>query len=461
MNGRYASLIASMISRRSTSAKRAGEGSKSTELLFAMAIVACFWAARISQGQIEVDAFVTNLGSNDVSVINLSSGTTNTIALSPTAGGPVGVAVTPDGRFAYITNGGIGPDTTGGTTVSVIDVATKTLLPTPITVGLSPAGVAVTPDAKFAYVTNKGGVGTVSVIDTMTNSVATTIQPLVPGLQGIAITPDGKLAYVADGFGPQHTVSVIDTATNTALLPPITVGANPVAVAISPDGQTVYVTNSGNNTVTAIKGSTNTVIQLDPPGPSTMVGIAVTPDGKSVYVSSASPLNNTVSVIDATHNTVSQTLTMGNQPAGVSLTPDGKLALVANFGGHTVSEIKTGTNTVIEDVFTVGTAPIALGSFIGPNIIVQGAPLPIASDSDLTPLGFGTFVDFNGGTLQTTGNLDTTRTISLLALGGIVDTNGFWFADQDRPGHVEPLSHQHLYRRDSGQQWNISYRCRC
>ena len=34
-------------------------------------------------------------------------------------------------------------------------------------------------------------------------------------------------------------------------------------------------------------------------------------------------------------------------------------------------------------------------------------------------------MDFNGGTLQTTGSLITGRTISLLALGGTVDTNGF------------------------------------
>jgi len=34
-------------------------------------------------------------------------------------------------------------------------------------------------------------------------------------------------------------------------------------------------------------------------------------------------------------------------------------------------------------------------------------------------------VDFNGGTLKATGNLVTARVISLLANGGIVDTNGF------------------------------------
>jgi fibronectin-binding autotransporter adhesin len=40
-------------------------------------------------------------------------------------------------------------------------------------------------------------------------------------------------------------------------------------------------------------------------------------------------------------------------------------------------------------------------------------------------LGFGQFVDFNGGTLKTSGNLVTSRTISLLSLGGTIDSNGF------------------------------------
>ena len=34
-------------------------------------------------------------------------------------------------------------------------------------------------------------------------------------------------------------------------------------------------------------------------------------------------------------------------------------------------------------------------------------------------------MDFNGGTLRTTGSLITSRTISLLTLGGTIDTNGF------------------------------------
>src|SRR5215470_11885649 len=82
---------------------------------------------------------------------------------------------------AYITN-------SGSNTVSVIDTATNTVVST-IPVGISPAGVAVTPDGSNVYVTNFTS-NTVSVIDTATNTVVSTI-PVgsAPDAFGIFIRP--------------------------------------------------------------------------------------------------------------------------------------------------------------------------------------------------------------------------------------------------------------------------------
>jgi YVTN family beta-propeller protein len=54
-------------------------------------------------------------------------------------------------------------------TVSVIDTTTNTMVAT-VRVGPLPTGVAITPDGAFAYVANADG-NTVSVIDTATNTV--------------------------------------------------------------------------------------------------------------------------------------------------------------------------------------------------------------------------------------------------------------------------------------------------
>ena len=90
-------------------------------------------------------------------------------------------------------------------------------------------GVAVTPDGKHAYVGNEGS-NTVSVIATATNTVVATV-PVVSAF-GIAFTPDGKQAYITN-FSNPGTVSVIATATNT-VVGTASVGIGPVGVAIVP-----------------------------------------------------------------------------------------------------------------------------------------------------------------------------------------------------------------------------------
>ncbi len=51
-------------------------------------------------------------------------------------------------------------------------------------------------------------------------------------------------------------------------------------------------------------------------------------------------------MIDTATNTVTATITVGNGPRSVAITPDGALAYVTNFGADTVSVIDTATNTV-------------------------------------------------------------------------------------------------------------------
>ena len=98
-----------------------------------------------------------------------------------------------------------------------------------VTVGSGPEGVAITPDGAFAYVANSGS-NTVSVIATASNTVVATVT-VGSGPEGVAITPDGAFAYVANSGS--NTVSVIATASNTVVAT-VTVGSAPFGVAITP-----------------------------------------------------------------------------------------------------------------------------------------------------------------------------------------------------------------------------------
>ncbi|AKJ10800.1 hypothetical protein ABB07_12480, partial [Streptomyces incarnatus] len=59
------------------------------------------------------------------------------------------------GPNAYVTN-------YGDNSVSMIDTATNSIVGSPIPVGANPFDVAITPDGKHAYVTNQNASGTVS-----------------------------------------------------------------------------------------------------------------------------------------------------------------------------------------------------------------------------------------------------------------------------------------------------------
>jgi YVTN family beta-propeller protein len=258
------------------------------------------------------------------------------LAASPAAAAPV----------AYVANFLSG-------TVSVIDTATNTVVtgtrPDSAVIG-GPTAVAVTPDGKHAYVaiSNANSV----VIDTATNKVVATI-PVGNGCYGVAITPDGKHAYVANLFS--NNVSVIATVSNTVVAT-VAVGSQPFGVAVTPNGKHAYVTNQNSNNVSVIATASNTVVATVAVG-SGPIAVAVTPDGKHAYVT----IPGNVSVIDTASNTVVATIPVGNSPEGVAVTPDGKHAYVTNFFfPNNVSVIATASNTVVATV-QVGSGSVAVG----------------------------------------------------------------------------------------------------
>jgi YVTN family beta-propeller protein len=178
-------------------------------------------------------------------------------------------------------------------TVSTIDVKTRTEHPTGIAVGTTPVGVTITPNGKTAFVANRDS-GTVSTIDVKTRTKNPTDIPVGPRPAAVAFTPDGRTAFVTNGSlapGPivpgSDTVSTIDVKTRTKNPTDITVGRLPFAVAVTPDGRTAFVTNLGSDTVSTIDVQTRTKNPTDIPVGGQPVGIAITPDGKTAFVANS------------------------------------------------------------------------------------------------------------------------------------------------------------------------------
>jgi YVTN family beta-propeller protein len=314
------------------------------------------------------NAYITNSGSNTVSVLNTATGTVT--ATINVGSAPYGVAVSADGSKTYVTN-------QFANSVSAIDNTTETVIAT-ITVGTRPSGVAITPDGSKVYVTNQFS-DTVSAINTRTNAVTTIPIVCNPfGIPcnpfGVAMSPDGLKVYVGNGLS---YISVIDTASNTVVSTiQIGNGILPIeGVTVSQDGSNLYVVNGRivdspqvvqnsvvQNSVSIIDAKVGTVKATFSVGVSPL-GVAVSPDGSKIYV--ANTLSNTVSVIDAASQKVTA-IAVGNSPSGVAFSTDGSKVYVANTSSNNVSEIDAATNAVTA-TFPVGNSPVAFGVFIQPR----------------------------------------------------------------------------------------------
>jgi YVTN family beta-propeller protein len=84
-------------------------------------------------------------------------------------------------------------------------------------------------------------------------------------------------------------------------------------------------------------------------------GVAVSPDGARVYVTVApyyeeDPIPGTVKVINTSNNTVVATVPVGFGPSGVAVSPNGSRVYVTNSGSGSVSVIDTSNNTVVATV---------------------------------------------------------------------------------------------------------------
>jgi YVTN family beta-propeller protein len=363
-----------------------------------------------SAAQAQVTAYAVIPSWTQSKVLVKDAHTGQAVASLPISGEPYDAAITPDGRYAYVT-------LRASNRVSVIDLGTLQEL-TAIAVGLEPRGVAISPDGMRAYVTEASS-HNVAVIDVINNIVVGNIPVgLMPW--GIALTPKGDRAYVVNRTS--STVSAIDLATQT-VIDVMSVDQEPVEIIVSPDGLTAYVTSTIANTVVPIDLATATVQPSIPVGlfPRDLV---ITPDGKRIFVADSN--SGTVSVIDTAAQTVAATISLGagSIPSGIALTPEARHLLV---GTQTFSLRIYDANTLtLLGTTSVGGQALRLAttrSMIVPNKF--SLPLPIAKDTDFTPQGFDAFITFRGGRLMATDNLFTPRNVSLLTQGGTIDTQHF------------------------------------
>lgn len=222
-----------------------------------------------------------------------------------------------------------------------------------LSTGRNPHEVAVSPDGRQAWVSNAGD-DTLSVFDLGRLEAVDTVRH--PGFKfphGSAFTPDGRKLYVA--CTRSNAVYVIDPAARrvTAEIP--TGQSDSHMVSMAPDGSRIFVPNIGSRTVSVITTADDRLageIRVGR-GPE---GIAVTPDGSRLLV--ANQEDSTVSVIDTASLRVVDAFEVGEFPVRLIVTPDGGRAFTADRNGNTVTAILLdGDRTRVLRRLPVGRSP--------------------------------------------------------------------------------------------------------
>lgn len=264
---------------------------------------------------------------------------------------PNGIAITPDGKWAYVANNN-NYFLSGQDTVTVIDLCTNLPHTTikhesfnqPYTVTINESGTK-------SYVTNSGG-STISVIRIKTNKVIQVIEGF-DGPSGLTIHKN--IGYVNNygatpgvGSGNGTTVSILDLCKGEIIGEPIEVGLAPAAIVN--DGKFVYTINytdgePNTGTISRIRIkdlSVNTIGPFEENGLSGPFGIALIKNNKrngknakalitNFGSNNFTPFGTTVSLVNLSRGCIIDTIEVGIQPSGIAVYCKGRYAIVSNY----------------------------------------------------------------------------------------------------------------------------------
>jgi YVTN family beta-propeller protein len=234
------------------------------------------------------------------------------------------VAVSKDGRFAYVPiygNSGVGKPGTDGTSIDVVDIQQRRLAYT-IDLGkpLRPHEPGIAPDGRL-YVTAELS-QSLDVVDPETRKIVVENPTGQPESHMFVIKPDGTRAYTANVHS--GTVSILDLI-HHKLVTTIPVSKTVQRISIQPDGLYVFTHDQEAPRIAVIdtlSESLSTWIDL----PETAYSSEPTPDGRWLV---AAGMKGHIFVIDLHTRKLAKTFDAPTALGKVLVRPDGGVAYVS------------------------------------------------------------------------------------------------------------------------------------
>lgn len=215
-----------------------------------------------------------------------------------------------------------------------------------------PHAVAISPDGRHWYASVAHGTPTLWKFETATDRLVGRVDLPMGGAARIGITPDGTRAFVPDYDrsqpGVPSRVAVVNLRDLSVAAAPVVCGG-PHHAEVDPAGDLVAIACSLSDEIVLLdvatlaeRGRFTAGPEAGPPGQPALkpLNLDWSPDGQTLWV--GLHLAGSVRAFTLAGDVVG-TVPVGNRPAQIALTADGRTLVVANRGDASVSLVDTGS----------------------------------------------------------------------------------------------------------------------
>jgi YVTN family beta-propeller protein len=236
------------------------------------------------------------------------------------------VAVSPDGRTAYVPiygNSGVGKPGTDGRTIDVVDLASRKVVSTiNLDRPMRPHCAEFSPKNGLLYVSTELA-DAITIIDPKTNKVVGSIPTGQSESHMLAFSHDGRRIYTAN-VGP-GTVSVLDVAARKTIAV-IPICKETQRISVSMNDRYTFTSDQHSPRLAVIDTATNKVARwVELPG----IGYGTAPTLNGRYLVVAVINKDKVAVVDLKSWKVVHTIDVPAAPQEVIVRPDDRVAYVS------------------------------------------------------------------------------------------------------------------------------------
>jgi DNA-binding beta-propeller fold protein YncE len=290
---------------------------------------------------------VTNKTPATATIVDVASGAT--LATLPTGNGPHEIVISRDGRTAVVTDYGTGPQP--GSSLTIIDVrALRVIRQLPLGEYRRPHGIVFLPGDSLVAVTVEAS-RAVLVVNIRAMSIVKAVPTEKNGSHMVGVAADGVRAWTGD-IG-SNTVTELDLATGRAVRS-IDVPAQPEAINVTADGSEAWVGSNATGRVSVVDARTGSVTTAAE-GFSWPYRVLFSPDATLVLMPDYR--GESLRFVErATRRELGRMAFTGGGPQGITITPNGRTALLSLSAQGKVVAIDVATRSVVGEL-AVGETP--------------------------------------------------------------------------------------------------------